>query len=195
MARTKAFDEQEVLDKALNLFWEKGYNGTSIQDLVDHLGINRASIYDTWGNKHQLYLASLTRYRKHASHWLLEQIRSEKPANQVIRDFLYNIIDQGIHTHDRKGCFMVNSCTELANQDTDVRHLVKENRETMEKVFSAIIQEGQETGEFPNKTDSLSLAKYLYNTVTGLRGSMQGDATVEELKSVADISVSTLLAN
>lgn len=193
MARTKAFDEQQVLDKALNLFWEKGYNGTSIQDLVDRLGINRASIYDTWGNKHQLYLASLTRYRQHASHWLLAQIRSDKPAREIIQSFLYNTIEQGVNDEKRKGCFVVNSCTELANQDIDVRGMVKENRETMEKVFSAIIQEGQETGEFNTAADSLTLSKYLYNTVTGLRVSMQGDSTIEELKAVADISLSTLL--
>ena len=59
MARSKSFVESEVLDKALNLFWTKGYNATSIQDLVDHLGINRASIYSTWGDKHGLYLETL----------------------------------------------------------------------------------------------------------------------------------------
>ena len=73
MARKKNFDEVEVLDKAVNLFWEKGYNATSIQDLVEGLGINRASIYDTWGDKHQLYLSALKRYRQNSSSWLLNE--------------------------------------------------------------------------------------------------------------------------
>jgi len=91
MGRTKNFDESRVLDKALEVFWKKGFNATSIQDLVDHLGINRASIYDTYGDKHQLYLASLKRYRQQTSSWLLQQIRSEKSALAIIKDFLIGL--------------------------------------------------------------------------------------------------------
>ena len=69
MARKKEFDEVEVLDKALDVFWKKGYSATSIQDLVDSMGINRASIYDTWGDKHNLYVESLKRYRQKSSSW------------------------------------------------------------------------------------------------------------------------------
>ena len=63
MPRTKAFDEQEVLEKAMELFWKKGYYATSIQDLVNHLGINRASLYDTFGGKKKLFLHTFSHYR------------------------------------------------------------------------------------------------------------------------------------
>ncbi len=64
MARTKDFDEQEVLKKAVCLFWNKGYNATSMQDLVDQLGISRSSLYDTYGDKHTLYLKALEEYQQ-----------------------------------------------------------------------------------------------------------------------------------
>ena len=63
MPRVKLFDEKEVLTKAMNLFWRKGYSATSVQDLVNHLGINRGSLYDTFGNKEQLFNQSLALYR------------------------------------------------------------------------------------------------------------------------------------
>ena len=67
MARTKDFDEDEVLDKAMYLFWNQGYNGTSMQDLVDGLGISRSSLYDTFGDKHSLFIKTLENYKKNAS--------------------------------------------------------------------------------------------------------------------------------
>ena len=80
MARTKDFDEDEVLTKAMNLFWLNGYNGTSMQDLVDGLGISRSSLYDTFGDKRSLFLKTLENYKKNlfvfqfVSNWNLKNL-------------------------------------------------------------------------------------------------------------------------
>lgn len=192
MARTKSFNETEVLEKALNLFWTKGYSATSIQDLVDHLGINRASIYDTWGDKRNLYLESLKLYRKGSSNWLLELVRSDKPAKQIIHDFLDYIIEDSIADTEQKGCFLVNSTTELANQDQSINGLVQENRDTVIKVLTAIIDEGKQDGEITSGRASHELATYLFGVINGIRVMGQTQMEASALKNMADIAISSL---
>ncbi|MFT6972306.1 MAG: TetR/AcrR family transcriptional repressor of nem operon [Roseivirga sp.] len=192
MARKKNFNEQEVLDKAVNLFWEKGYGATSIQDLVDGLGINRASIYATWGDKHQLYLSALQRYRQNASSWLLNEIRTEPSALVIIERFLYFTIDSVIHDNDKRGCFILNSSTELSNSDSEVDAIVLENRQTMEKVLTELIKEGQADGEINKAHSPESMGRYIFSTVNGLRVLGMGQISEEELKEVVQVSISAL---
>lgn len=192
MARKKEFDETEVLDKALDLFWKKGYSATSIQDLVDTMGINRASIYDTWGDKHNLYVESLKRYRQKSSSWFLNQIRNEQSALQIIRNFIFATIKQGINDTDKKGCFLVNSSTELCNIDTTVSDIVTENRKTMESVLNELIKEGQQNGEIAMKHSSESLSRFLFNTISGLRVLAKGNISEKELNEIVDVTLSAL---
>lgn len=192
MARKKNFNEQEVLDKAVNLFWEKGYGATSIQDLVDGLGINRASIYATWGDKHQLYLSALQRYRQNASSWLLNEIRTEPSALVIIERFLYFTIDSVIHDNDKRGCFILNSSTELSNSDSEVDAIVLENRQTMEKVLTELIKEGQADGEINKAHSPESMGRYIFSTVNGLRVLGMGQISEDELKEVVQVSISAL---
>lgn len=192
MARKKNFDEVEVLHKALHLFWRKGYNATSIQDLVDELGVNRASLYDTWGDKHKLYLASLKLYRQSASSRLLEDIRSDMPARQVIESFLMRIVNDVMMDQEKKGCFLVNATTELANLDSEINHMVDENRKTIVEVLAEIIKEGQEKGEFKSQKSPQALACFIFNSLNGLRVMGKGDVPFDEMKEVVDITLSAL---
>lgn len=192
MARKKNFDEVEVLHKALHLFWRQGYNATSIQDLVDELGVNRASLYDTWGDKHKLYLAALKLYRQSASSRLLEDIRSDMPARQVIESFLMRIVNDVMLDQEKKGCFLVNATTELANLDSEINHMVDENRKTIVEVLAEIIKEGQEKGEFKSQKSPQALARFIFNSLNGLRVMGKGDVPFNEMKEVVDITLSAL---
>lgn len=192
MARKKSFDEIDVLQKALQLFWRKGYNATSIQDLVDELGINRASLYDTWGDKHNLYVAALKLYRQSASSRLLNDIRSDMPARQVIESLLQRIVHEVTLDKEKKGCFVVNATTELANCDHDINQMVDENRNTIVEVLAEIIKEGQEKGEFKSQKSPHALARFIFNSISGLRVIGKGDIPLTEMKEVVDITISAL---
>jgi TetR/AcrR family transcriptional repressor of nem operon len=193
MARKKSFSETEVLEKALQLFWEKGYNATSVQDLVDHLGINRASIYDTWGDKHGLYLETLRYYRILASSLMLDKLRSGKSARQIIKDFLYDIVENSVKDDMRKGCFLANSATELGNCDETVHAMFSDNRVKMEAVLNELIKEGQEQGEFSRNYSSESYARFVFNTASGLRTMAKGTISEKELSEVVDVALSALV--
>src|SRR5471030_2195899 len=114
MARTKDFDENEVLNKAIDIFWHKGYNGTSMQDLVDGLGISRSSLYDTYGDKHTLFIKALESYQNEGSRKICAIVNSAAPAKETIKQLLDLITGELLVDQIHKGCFMVNAEVEVA---------------------------------------------------------------------------------
>src|ERR1700743_2629653 len=124
MARTKDFDEYEVLTKAIQIFWHKGYNGTSMQDLVDGLGISRSSLYDTYGDKHTLFIKALESYQTASSGQMCNIVNSNKPAKETIRKLLEMISGELISDKSHKGCFMVNAEVEVAPHDTEISQMI-----------------------------------------------------------------------
>ena len=112
MGRNKVFDEKVVLEKALNLFWEKGYNGTSAQDLVDTLGISRSSLYDTFGDKYQLFKTTLLHYQTQFAGSMIEMIDNSDNCEETLKKIFQYVILESIQQEFSKGCFMVNSSVE-----------------------------------------------------------------------------------
>ena len=192
MARPKSFDQQEVLDKALNLFWEKGYNATSIQDLVDHLGINRASIYDTYGDKRGLYLEALKTYRKKGAASFLERLRSNQTSREIIKGFLEDVIKEAIEDTCNKGCFLSNSASEMANSDEVVFNLFSDNNANMEAVLAELIRDGQHAGTISASHSAESMARFTFNTAIGLRLMAKGRKSEKRLKEVVKVALSVL---
>ncbi|HVS93991.1 MAG TPA: TetR/AcrR family transcriptional regulator [Mucilaginibacter sp.] len=169
MARTKDFDEDEVLQKAMNLFWLKGYNATSMQDLVDGLGISRSSLYDTYGDKHTLFIRALERYRESAQQKLSKIIDEAPTAREGIRRMLEYTIKELAGDKEQKGCFLVNAAVEVAPHDAEVNKMLCENDGRMEEFLFALIQKGQESGEITNKSDAKTLADFIFNNIKGMR--------------------------
>ena len=193
MPRPKKFDETEVLDKAVVLFWQKGFNGTSMQDLVSGLGINRASLYDTFGGKHQLFMSALDRYRKTTEVLLSELLESDKPTLQIIDELLEMAISQVCKDTQQRGCFLVNTTTELASEDQEIAKLMEENVRQKEKLFHSLIIKGQEQGEISTKHDSLALARYLFSSYNGLKVVAQTRPNPEVLLDAKKVVLASLL--
>jgi len=173
MARTKDFDEQAVLQKAICLFWNKGYNGTSMQDLVEGLGISRSSLYDTFGDKHQLYLKALDAYQLQYGTQLCKLTGESASAKEAIRQILDLVITDLLADEQRKGCFIVNAGIELANHDQDVNKMICQTEQQLEQAFAKVIRAGQEKGEIEKDKDAQALARFLNNTVKGMQVSVK----------------------
>lgn len=169
MARTKDFDEDEVLKKAVDLFWLKGYNATSMQDLVDGLGISRSSLYDTYGDKHTLFIKALESYQNTNSGRVCGIINSKKSVKAIIKDLLEMISRELLSDETHKGCFMVNAEVEVAPHDQKVSQLICKNDQQLEDAFYLVIKKGQENGEIKNTQDARALARFTFNTVKGIR--------------------------
>jgi TetR/AcrR family transcriptional repressor of nem operon len=169
MARTKDFDENEVLAKAIRLFWQKGYNGTSMQDLVDGLGISRSSIYDTFGDKHQLYLKALSTYRQNQVNIRNQILNAPVPAKTAIRQLMDLTIDQMIRDKQHKGCFLVNSAVETAPHDKETSAIVCQNDQDVENAFYEVVKRGQANGEIAGRQDPRAIARFLFNNIVGIQ--------------------------
>src|SRR5271154_6957199 len=109
MARTKDFDEDVVLTRAMNLFWSRGYNATSMEDLVSGLGISRSSLYDTYTDKHSLFIKALENYQQMGYAKMHEIASHPGPAKVTIRKLIEQVTDGLLECKDRKGCFLVNA--------------------------------------------------------------------------------------
>jgi TetR/AcrR family transcriptional repressor of nem operon len=169
MARTKDFDESEVLAKAIKLFWQKGYNGTSMQDLVNGLGISRSSIYDTFGDKHQLYLKALGTYRQAQVAIRDRILNAPVEAKVAIRQLMDLTIDQMMRDKQHKGCFLVNSAVETAPHDKETSAIICQNDQQVENAFYEVIKRGQSNGEIASKQDPRALARFLFNNIVGIQ--------------------------
>src|SRR5215208_4537603 len=109
MARHKEFDREEALQRAMEVFWSRGYEAASVGDLVKHMGINRQSLYDTFGDKHTLYLAALDRYREVEGRKLFELLERPGPVKRALRQLFGGVGECSLGGGERRGGVMGNA--------------------------------------------------------------------------------------
>lgn len=169
MARTIAFDEEQILDRAVDLFWSKGYHDASAQDLVDRLGLNRSSIYNTFGGKHELFLRVLKRYRDRESAGLLNFIDTASPTVASIEALLNRVVQASKADMSRPGCLIVNTAVELGAKQRDVLDVLQENASDVIAALEKFIRKGQRTGSINATLTPRGLSLVLFHTITALR--------------------------
>ncbi|GAA5203849.1 TetR/AcrR family transcriptional regulator [Streptomyces sp. BB1-1-1] len=170
MARTKEFDPDAALRAALELFWRRGYEATSMSDLVEHLGIGRASIYATFGNKHELYLKALERYERGLLPELLEELARPGPALPGVRSLVRRYaVEAAAEELRERGCFVTNTAAELAPHDPVAARRVERNWDQLETVLHSTLVRARAQGELPADRDPLTLARMLLVLLQGLR--------------------------
>lgn len=192
MARTKDFDEDEVLQKAMNLFWHKGYNGTSMQDLVDGLGISRSSMYDTFGDKHTLFMKALENYKKLATAQMKIIVDNAPTAKEAIRRMLEYTVAELLRDDQHRGCFLVNAGVEMAPHDAEVSKMLCDNDKQLEKYFNEAIKTGQRNGEISNEQSSHALAQFILNSIKGIRVTAKSGADKKVFRDIVEVTIRVL---
>ncbi|MFF5387083.1 TetR/AcrR family transcriptional regulator [Streptomyces sp. NPDC013012] len=178
MARTKEFDPDAALRAALELFWARGYEATTMADLVEHLGVGRASLYATFGNKHELYLKALDRYTEANDPRLVEELSAPGPALPAVRALVRRFAAEAATDGERlNGCFVTNSAAELGPHDTAVARQVELSWEQLETLLHAALVRARAGGELPAGRDPRALARMLLVLLQGVRvvGKASGD--------------------
>lgn len=169
MARTIGFDDEQALDRAVDLFWSKGYHHTSAQDLVDRLGLNRSSIYNTFGGKREFFLVALKRYRDRESAELISFLGTAPATVASIRTLLTNVQQASTANKTRMGCLMVNTAVELGASERDIQRIVQDNVHEVVAALEVFIQRGHDAGTINDKPAAHGLALVLFHTITALR--------------------------
>jgi TetR/AcrR family transcriptional repressor of nem operon len=189
MARSKEFEVNEVLDKAIQLFWAQGYEKTSMHELVNFMGIHRRSIYDTFGDKHALFMKALERYEAKQTNKMKFLVEKRKPIKELIRELLESTLrNEG----EPLGCFLVNSGVELGVLDPEVASLVDESYSRAEELLTNLVLEGQQTGEIKADFEPKVISHYLMNAWLGLRTLVKTTTDQQKLKNIIDMTLSAL---
>lgn len=173
MARTKQFNVDQVLDAAVQIFWQQGYHATSASDLVTHLGVSRSSLYDTFGDKHSLYIKALHQYRKRIIGKQLYLIETAEDIRETIEALFGMVISQDSNAFGPKGCMIVNAATEMAGTDAEVAAVVKGSQWEVRKALEMALKKAQNQGQFGASKDPVAISYIIYNALTGLRVSLQ----------------------
>ncbi|MEU9399621.1 TetR/AcrR family transcriptional regulator [Streptomyces sp. SID4985] len=170
MARTKEFDPDAALQSALELFWQRGYEATSLTDLVEHLGIGRASIYATFGSKHELYLKAMDRYAETRDPVLLTELSQPGPALPAVRAVVRRFAAEATAPEGRlNGCFVTNTAAELAPHDPAAARRVEISWEHVETLLHSALVRARAQGELSEDRDPRALARMLLVLLQGVR--------------------------
>lgn len=167
--RTKDFDENEILKKAISIFWQKGYHATSLYDLIEGLGIGRSSIYHAFGDKHNLFVKALEQYQKEATERIRATLNDAPSVKEGVGNLLRNVVIDALASECPKGCFKVNTAVEVTADDELINKLVREDELLIEEALVKAIKKGQEEGQINPSKDPKALAHFFCNTVTGMR--------------------------
>ena len=192
MPRVKLFDEKEVLTRAMNLFWKQGYSATSVQDLVSYLGINRASLYDTFGDKEKLFKKSFELYRKQSIDKICELFQNQSNVKEGFSILFNNAVNESLLDKDRKGCFAVNNTTELVPNNESCLEILSSNRRNFENIFYEYLKMGQKKGQLVECKDLKSLASFLFVIYNGILVVSKIQTNKKELTDSVNLALSLL---
>ena len=195
MGRPREFDRAEALLKAVDVFWEKGYEATSIQDLVDRMGIHRASLYDTYGNKHELFAEAMSRYTVLEHQAAIAQLTAEGPVRDVLTAFFGSIVER-ISQPDDRGCLMIKAAMSNSSSNGSRNgmsgRLVSEHFKMVDSALRSCLARGKKQGDIRPDTDIDSLTKFLRSSLEGLFVSAATGMKRQSLLDIARWTVSTV---
>ena len=189
MARPREFDADTALDRAIDVFWTKGYEATSLDDLCEATGLSRSSLYATFGSKRSLLLQTVDRYVEQRIPNIAAVLARPLPIRDAIGALLEQFIDQIVSGPGRRGCFLGNCAAELPRHDRGALARVRQGLARTEATFREALVRATERGELASSTDVDALARFLTSAFQGLRlmGKANPDRAVLE-----DIAKTTL---
>ncbi|RKP51483.1 TetR/AcrR family transcriptional regulator [Cohnella endophytica] len=168
MARRREFDEEKVLDAAMQLFWEKGFEATSLSDLTSRMGIQRPSIYATFGDKKELFEAALRKYTSSHATYVRANLQNNSSVKEAFRAFFENMVAKEYEKSPNWGCFCINSMVELAPHDEKFEILTREHQMYLSVIFQETIERGLRSGELDSGINAKGLAQTLVISLIGL---------------------------
>ncbi|MUK78297.1 TetR family transcriptional regulator [Aliivibrio fischeri] len=169
MAKNSKFDRVQVVDKAVDLYWEKGFHGTSMRNLQEVIDMRPGSIYATFGSKEGLFKESLQRYTQSGILHLEQCCHEQKSPLLGLKSFIHNIVVEKRSSAPSGMCMLVKTVTELTNENEELLTEAKRSLKIMESEFEKVLKQAQEIGEIEKKKDTKQLAQFVQVQIAGLR--------------------------
>ncbi len=191
IGRPKEFDRQEALRKAMELFWTRGYEATGMRDLLEGMGIGRQSLYDTFGDKHSLFLEAVEQYNQCATQKLVDSLSAAgSPLGNVRRTLM--AMAEMCGDKPCRGCLLTNTLVELAPHDPEVAAAAKRVLSRVESAFRKTLERAVEQGELPKDAKVRALARFLCNTLQGLTVMGKAGASRGAVKDIVEVALSAV---
>lgn len=168
MVRPREFDEEQALDAAMRLFWEKGYEATSLSDLTSRMGIQRPSIYSAFGDKKELFESALRKYTKMHASQIRNKLQHNESVKEAFRSLFTGLVDDEYNQSANKGCFCINTMVELAPHDEKFEILTREHQMYLSAIFQEALERGIRSGELTTSMNPKALAQTLVVSLIGL---------------------------
>ncbi len=191
LGRPKAFDRKEALEKAMQLFWAKGYEAASVRDLLAAMGINRGSMYDTFGDKRSLFLEAIRHYRQHVAGPAIASLNAAGSPRANIERTLRELGDRAA-SNGCRGCFMTNTTVEVASRDPEVAKAMKSALLAVEEAFRVVLNGAVELNEVPRNANTRALARFLANTLQGLVVTAKGKLGKPTRDDVIEVAIAAI---
>ena len=190
MARPREFNETDAVQSAMNCFWQRGYEATSMRDLAASMGLTAPSLYNAFGDKRTLFTQCLDRYLDANMRARIARVEKTLPPRQAIETFLTEIVERSLES--RLGCLLANAALEVAPHDPEIAAVVAERMGELEAFFRRCVIAGQRDGSISPGVDPADAGRLLLTTVMGLRVLARGFPNRAVLEGAARQALSVL---
>jgi AcrR family transcriptional regulator len=186
--RPRAFDIPQALDRAVEFFWRKGYEGTSLSDLTKAMGINRPSLYAAFGDKRALFSKVIDRYTNGAADFTLQALEAPK-AREVAERLLFGAAEEMCGGDHPAGCLLVQGALAAGGEAASVRRELASRRDQARALVYQRLRRAKKEGDLPSNADPAALARYLMTVLNGIAVQGAGGASRKDLRHVAEIAL------
>jgi TetR/AcrR family transcriptional repressor of nem operon len=192
MPRPKEFNPDDALDKAMQVFWHQGYEATSMEDLLTAMNLNRGSLYDTFGDKRQLFLKVIDRYCHGFVSEKFSLLDQPGPVLPTLRRFIHGMIEGALADPQRRGCLIANTVMELSPHEKEIAGTLRQALKMAEDTFFKVLARAKQQGELKHDKDPRALARFLTTMMQGTIVMIKSGASADVVKQTAETALSVL---
>jgi len=192
MPRPKEFNPDDAIEKAMQVFWHKGYEATSMEDLLSAMDLNRGSLYDTFGDKRQLFLKVVDRYCTTFVGPKFSLLDQPGPALPTLHRFMHGMIEGALADPQRRGCLIANTVMELAPHEKEIAGTLRQVLKMAEDTFFRVLARAKQQGELSSEKDPRALARFLTTMMQGTIVMIKAGTSADVVKQTAETALSIL---
>lgn len=190
--RPLEFDPELALKAAINVFWDKGYEATSMQDLLTAMQISKSSLYQTFGDKKNLFRQCLARYIHDFANTMHQQLDAADSGWQFISQFIKSVQEDTRTAHARRGCLVMNTASGFAQRDAETASDILAGIAVFRHVLETAIRRAQHEGDMPAQADASTMALFVISSMSGLKIQVKAGVDTRSIEAIITIILKTL---
>jgi len=192
LGRPQQFDTDTALEAAMNLFWSKGYEACSLQDLLKATHLSKSSLYKTFSNKEKLFEKCLLRYQDNLAKNMITALNESQSGIRFIEEVLLENAEEAKGSSKKIGCFLLNTAVEFTQEKPAIAAIVSKSITRFESIFEDAVMLAKKNNEITQDTDAKELAQFIFNSFTGLKTRVKAGASQKEVESIVKTTIRAL---